>query len=321
MTRNAVIQVNESKSGITEQEEFVVIYTLDDGRDTRPVTLDRLTAMEVAQKFRAERKGDRELKINAAAAQYILGAIEAAGWLEDSASENEVDDGELAPRYLPKIDAGIQPEVDEELFADLVFVLAGVNPKMRTDPETIAAGSSLYDQFRTPSSRISASDTMLRDHWYVTSHLHEATVDEFKRLWDMAKEQLGGEEATDYAKLGRLLGNVEIDEEGKMLSNPKNAPILFEIRDGAVGLLYRQFRTVRRKLDEIHASADAKPKPKKKGLLGAFRKQEPETSLFISDEAIKVTRRYLEVVVKLGRILRSELLTQTKTNEPHAESA
>ncbi|MEL6104873.1 MAG: hypothetical protein AAFU85_02500 [Planctomycetota bacterium] len=321
MARSPVIQVNEAKSGINGEEDFVVVYTLEDGRDTRPVTLDRRDAIDVALRFRAERKGDRELKINAAAAQFILGQIESAGWLEDAASEDETDDdGLLAPRYLPKIDPSVDPDVDEDRFADLVFVLAGVNPNMRTDPDAINAGSSLYDQFRETASRIPASDTMLKDHWYVISHLHDAGIDEFKKHWDVAKEHLGSHGATDFARLGRLLAEVQLDDR-TMLDDPEHSSVLFEIRNGAVDLLYRQFRTVRRKLDEIHASADAKPKPKRKSLLGRLRKQESETSLFISEEAIKVTRRYLEVVVKLGRILRSDVLQRTTTNAPSAESA
>ena len=291
-----------------------MVYTLEDGRDTRPVRLDRFTAIEVAMKFRIEGRGDRELKINVAAAKFILEEIQAAGWLEDSEDEQETDEGEITPRHLPRLEPLIEPDVSEDMLGDLVFALSGVKPELRTDPDAIEAGSSLYEQFRTPASRVSASAAMERDHWYVLSHLHPLGQEEFRRQWDMAKEQRG-QGAVDYSKLARILGSIELDEAGKMLQNPKNAPLLKEIGDGAVVLLYRQFRTVRRKLDEIHASADSKPKSQRKGLFGRLRKSAPETSLHICDDARKVTQHYLEIVIKLGRILRSELLQSTNPIE------
>ncbi len=211
-------------------------------------------------------------------------------------------------RFLPRLDARRPPKITDDLLDDLAFVLSGVDPKKRQDITIIASGWGLKDLVLDSKSNYSSGSNLLSDHQYVLVNYHQIDASSFAEKWTLAQERMRGQRAADLVKLVHGLERFEIDPDGNALTDSKNFHQIEIFTSHSMEILARQYRSSRRKISDLNRPKDKRRTPerhpavwlKRLGLAGNQSRFEVDT------EVRKVTRRYLDLCVKLGRLLRSE---------------
>ncbi|TWU04704.1 hypothetical protein [Stieleria varia] len=328
------MQVSKSKSGITRDgTRFVVVYKLQDGGYSEPIKLRIDDAIGIAKRFRDHRKGDRSRSISASAAKYVYKKISEKGLLTDEVSANSEDpaplpshdtpdaksnlksDSMLAPVYLPYLEVNREPQVSDEMVDQLAFLLSGIDPAARNDPKFARSGVTMRDLIQQTEVRVSTSRLLYTDHRYVLIHLRNLDDDAFRAKWNEAKEQPGGQDATDLIKLTRRLEKLDLENASEIAKNSEEAELILQIQSRAVDLLVRRYRRTQRKLDEINRS-DSKPAVDTRSQggwlsrLNFFNKKESEVHnkpVPVDEAAHMAARAYLDHCVQLGRVLRTDV--------------
>ena len=304
----------------------VIVYKLANGRYSRPITLSKSDAIDVACKFAKESIGDRDRKINLAAANFIYVSLQKLGWLpdgedsicvDDDSTVAELDSSALSAagptrKYFPFLAATQEPSLNEDLIGDIAFVLSSVDPAKRIDPAMIRQSMNLAMLTRKPEYRIRVGGTLIDDHWYVLSHLHSLQPAEFRAHWALKKSHMTDHDATDLARISRKLHEFELDATGSVLKDPRNHDLLIGFYEQSVEILIRQYLVARKKLDELHkpTSGEKGNTPGRRQWLKSFgRGKQPESQcIALTDSERDIAARYLTAGVKLGRILRCELI-------------
>ena len=257
---------------------------------------------------------------------------------EDEGFPSELDESALSTsisgptrKYFPFLHPNQPAKIDQALIDDLAFVLSGVDPAKRVDPNTADTGVTLADLHRAPASRISPTKSLMEDHWYILAQLHALEPQEFRDLWSNATQR-GGQEATDLIKVSRRLHKFKLDDFGKSLAHPDNETLQIEFFEHSMSLLQRQYRSARRKIEDLlQQDPGSKANPKSRSStaktkggwfgFGGKNKSKKKTGgsaeeivVPVSDEVREIVQRYLEVGVKLGRILRGNVVQRRKAS-------
>ncbi|OYP37002.1 hypothetical protein [Rhodopirellula sp. MGV] len=338
------MRVSKSRSKIYRDGRCVIVYRMDEGHYSEPVTLSRQEAIEVASEFRKNTCALPQRNINLAAANFVFNAVQQLGWLEgtghdssagdltQATSESDVADEEDtvvtadaespddAPqqltqelptrKYFPFIAAAIRPSIDSDRIGDLAFVLSGVAPARRVDPQSKRSDLTISDFVRQANHRISPTQELMRDHHYALSQYHHLDLNGFRARWTSVNEKLGKQEATDLLKLVRKLRKLEIGDDGAAFKDVQLQPLLESIYDKSIELMHHQFRTARRKLEEAHTTVVKKPAPNAiQQFLQRFQRGTAKSStpkpIELSEIEQQITRDYLDVAIKLGQIVRA----------------
>ena len=364
------MRVSRSKSGITRDGRFALVYRLADGSCRQPLLISKEEAIKVASRYIESGEADPSRRISPEAARYMSKKLQSHGWLNQhsslatasaessgvgSGNEDEASHKEFStaisesnaplhanPRhnYFPFLDANRAPKWDRQMLDVLAFVLSGVDPAKRVDPETANSEVTLSALYREPSARISPTKALMEDHWYVLAHLHPSEFQTFRDLWTDANQRLGGQDATNLIKVSRDLKRFKLSDSGSELLEHENREVITEFCEHAVGLLHRQFRNARRKLDEFHQQALNQPQANRKREFGArgrwwslfsFKSKDlsergSEMVVPVPEEVREIVQRYFEAAIKLGRILRSSVAKRSghSASSPakqHAEGA
>ncbi|MEO1616269.1 MAG: hypothetical protein AAFV88_10495 [Planctomycetota bacterium] len=300
----------------------------------------------MAAAFQRDTVGNDRLNINLAAAAFISNELQKHGLLPSETGDDSLSTGDgletdteirrdgshavpkspkervsvlpsqpVTSLYLPFLTAKRPPQITTDLVDDLAFVLSGVNPSKRVDLEMAASGKTLRELYASPQNRLPASSSLLQDHQYVLVHLHQCPRPEFLKIWNDAKEQLGGQKATDLLKLSRELSKFPLDDSGEVLADPKSYSFLEEVQGSSILLLHRQFRIARKKLDELHTEASEPGKTTNRSLgwvrLAKPRKKQQPTTVEVDESERKIVNKYLRNVCKLGRLLRCDHLARS----------
>lgn len=321
------VRVSKSKSYFTEDgQHFVLVYRTD-SKYLKPIRLARADALKIAKRYALRRLGAPDLHVSPKAARYIYTLAKDAGLVKLGANSGDLldtnmdltvditpegsDSPVVVPKYFPLMDAGrliVMPNDDR--LDELTFVLSGVSPEQRTDPVVLKSGFRLKDLARMSSGRISPGVLLRQDHYYVLAHLHMVGEATFVEQWETAQKAPTGQSNTDEIKLMQKLEKFTIDPTGKELSNPANKDLFLQTRDNATDILSRYFRRIRRKLETFHEEPDPEEPVSIFAKLGLSRKKVAvvATAALVAPEARELSREYVAQSVKLGRILRSEVL-------------
>jgi len=107
------------------------------------------------------------------------------------------------------------------------------------------------------------------------------------------------------------LEKFKIDPLAKSLEASENADFFVDLREISLELLSRIFRRIRRKIETFHEQPLAMPRPQ--GWLGRLASigrpaPDPLSSSPVPPEVLSYAKEYLKQSIKIGRILRSEVL-------------
>ncbi|MCC9604065.1 hypothetical protein LOC67_26220 [Stieleria sp. JC731] len=338
------MRVSKSRSKVLRDGRCVIVYRMDEGHYSDPITLSRSEAVQIAKRFRQNASCQPDRNINLAAASYVYDAANKMGWLENESvsqsgfKSNLIDEGssdgdehdtvvtresedteqtspqlasELPTRkYFPFIAASIRSSINEDVYGDLAFVLSGVHPAKRVDPQTNRTHVTLSEILEQSSDRISPTQELMRDHHYALSQYHHLDLNHFRSRWSAANDQLGKQDATDLLKLVRKLRKLQLGDEGAAFKDVNLQPVLESIYDHSLELMHYQFRWARRKLEETHATPVRRPAPSTFSTLlqrlqiGKAKSKTPEP-VRLSDVEREIAHDYLDVAIKLGQIARA----------------
>ncbi len=219
----------------------------------------------------------------------------------------------LEPKYFPEIDAYLQPALVDETIEVIAFILSGVDPAMqrefRSNPST-----NLRHFLHSATARVSPGLLMQDDHRYVLTHLHHLDRSSFKLAWEEGQALATGQANTDVVKLVSLLDRFQITENASSLKDNTNKNFFLAVQEKSIELLSRTFRRIRRKIESVHEQPFEAP-PKSNWLNALFKRgaKEPIVQSPVQAEVLVLTREYLLQAIKIGRILRSEVLVQQRS--------
>ena len=335
-------RVSTSKSGFTDKD-FVLVFKNGDGRYSSPRKIPRNIALEIAKDLASNSDAAEKYGINRSVAKFILakarrkGLISSSDKAVDKADDNfdlvdiatdsiEKSDAfasaetsapsasskiaiERHPKYFPKIDAYAKPNLATETIEVIAFVLSGVDPDQVQDPRIVQRTLTLRQLIQLSAARVSPGLLMQDDHWYVLAHLHSIDRDAFKLAWEEAQSQASGQANTDVVKLMTKLDKFKIDAAANCLDDAANKSFFLDVQDKSIELLSRIFRRIRRKIESVHENPVPEP-PKKSWLNSLIRPKatdQPHASP-IQTEVTNLVTEYLKQSIKIGRILRSDVL-------------
>ncbi|MDX1928325.1 MAG: hypothetical protein SFV81_17490 [Pirellulaceae bacterium] len=218
---------------------------------------------------------------------------------------------ERQPKYFPVIDPYLPPELPRDTIETIAFVLSGVDPEQRRDPRVVQGTLNLRQLIQMSIARISPGLLMQEDHWYVLTHLHTLKRDAFKLAWEEAQTQATGQANTNVVKVMTKLDKFRIDSTAKCLDDPTNKSFFLEVQEKSVELLSRNFRRIRRKIESVYEQS-APPPPKKNWLDSLFKRKSADKTVTspVQAEVQSLVIEYLNQSIKIGRILRSDVLKQ-----------
>lgn len=340
-------KVSTSKSGFTDRDFFLVLKS-SDGSYSSPKRIPRDVALSIATDFAANREVAAKYSITKSIAQFIYAKALRKGLIskpetsgedfdladiatdsiernahelsttasgEDSTStagRNKLD-VERPPKYFPAIDPYLTPELEDKTVETIAFVLSGVDPSQLQDPRIEQRKLNLRQLVQMSVARISPGLLMHDDHWYVLAHFHHLTRDEFKLAWEDAQSQATGQANTDVVKVMTKLDKFRIDSAAKCLEDPSNKNFFLEVQDKSVELLSRNFRRIRRKIESVYEQPA--PAPPKKSWLDKLLKRgvnDPAMASPVQAEVFELVKEYLKQAMKIGRILRSDILKKQR---------
>ena len=342
-------QFSRSRSGITKDGQAIaLVYRISEGQYSKPIKLSRTDAISVAKKFQSTGRGDSSLKVTSSAAKFIFKHARHAGWLshseqvdtvealregtiDDSDSQTSIgreslSDEEIAslfkpsksvrPVYLPELHPLRSVEIDDEIVADVAFILSGIDPSKCRDAKLIEGEITLKALAKTPSGeRVSATQFLRNDHRHALYHLSGLTESQFDEVIAWGKNPASGQENTDLRKLSRIVEQFDSTEPAKQLADPDLRSKFGKIRAQSPKLLFRNFKAARRDIAQLHERNSEPENPTKKSaanLIARFRMMicKPENIrkelVDIDPEVLEITRSYLMWLCNLGRILRSD---------------
>lgn len=345
------LKVSKSRSGFTA-DGFVIVMKTRDGQTTPPKRIAKEVAIEIARRYAAKRTVDPSSDLTVAAVEYLCKKCLEADYLrsEDfrpaprksllidpigpspatpspsqdaaiidtqvpiSSLDTQPSRPSIQPRYFPAIDVALEPKFTPDMVDDLAFVLSGVHPDQRKDPIVVKSGMALKQLIKVSLARVSAGSLLKNDHWYVLSHLHQLEPAKFYDVWEEAQSQASGQDNTNTVKLLQRLEKFEIDPLLKSLEDGRNLEFFCELRERSVELLARIARRTRRKIETLHGLPDVLPTPSWRDRLPWMRKKPapPPTAATVLPEVQAIVADYLDLTVKLGRILRSSTLQRAK---------
>ena len=330
---SCLIRVSKSKSGLTRDgRSFVLVYRQADGTYTHPIKLPVNEAIKIALGY-AENQADHTARgVTQKAAEFIRAKVTAEGLLDsqptlltkvrsgDSAEEiasarssRRAKKG-FAPKYLPSLDAYREAEVSDDMVEILAFVLSGIRPAARDDETLAGKGATVRDLLQKHNLRAAPSSLLYADHRYVLYNSRRLSEDEFLSRWEEAKQLSAGQESTDLIKLGRRFDSLKIGPDGESLRRKDNAELIAELQSHATALLVRQYRSTRRKVDDINGATHAPDHDTNThdswfSRLGFGSKKaavSEKTRIEVEKKLLAATKSYLHFCIRLGRLLRSD---------------
>ena len=336
-------RISTSKSGFTGND-FVLVFKHGDGTYSSPRKVPREVALSIAKDFASNKESAAKYSISMPVAKFILAkavrkgliskpvkstddfdlsdiatdSIEspkietpsAVGLSKSATSTEQSKVVELQPKYFPTIAPYLSPDFPTKTVETIAFVLSGVNPEQLHDPRVVQGTLSLRQLIQMSVARISPGLLMQDDHWYVLAHLHALERDAFKLAWEEAQSQATGQANTNVVKVRTKLDKFRIDSAAKCLDDPTNKSLFLEVQDKSVEILSRNFRRIRRKIESVY---EQPAPPARKGWLDGFFKRKvggkPIASP-VQEEVSSLVIEYLNQSIKIGRILRSDVLKQ-----------
>ncbi len=340
-------KVSTSKSGFTDRDFILVLKNLDGGYSS-PQKIPRELALSIATNFAENEEAARKYSINKSIAKFILAKalrkgliskpdttaddFDLEGIATDSmerngnelhartsgeggpaTSERTKPEIERQPKYFPAIDRYFSPELADKVIEVIAFVLSGVDPSQLQDQRVVQRTLSLRQLVQMSVARISPGLLMHDDHWYVLAHFHHLSRDEFKLAWEEAQSQATGQANTDVVKVITKLDKFRIDSAANCMEDPANKSFFLEVQGKSVELLSRNFRRIRRKIESVYELPA--PVPVKKSWLDKLLKRSANDQSTVSPvqvEVIDLVREYLIQAIKIGRILRSDVLKKQR---------
>lgn len=213
---------------------------------------------------------------------------------------------EIRPKYLPRIGDEKAPSVRDGTIETLAFILSGVDPSERVNPERVHL--SLRQLIADPTVKRIGSSTLLRDdHEAILSPRFDFNEVDFEDVWRDAKDVPTGQGSTELLKLSKQLQRLELDPAGIELRSPKNAETVKLLHTFAHKLLHRIYRTAIRHIEEISKRPmPAVAEPWYGSLLERvkLRRAKVSTAVSVDDEIFAEASQYLDGVMKIGRVLR-----------------
>ncbi len=344
-SNRAEARVSTSKSGFTDKD-FVLVFKNDDGTYSSPRKIPRDIALSIAKDFASNKEVTAKYEISMPVAKFILAKAMRKGLI--SKPEKSADDFDLSdiatdsiersgieppgpatpskpanptehpkvaierhPKYFPTIDPYLMSDYPIKTIETIAFVLSGVDPEQLQDLRVVQGTINLRQLIQMSVARISPGLLMQEDHWYVLDHMHGLGRDEFKLAWEEAQSQATGQANTNVVKVMTKLDKFRIDSTAKCLDDPTNKSFFLEVQDKSVELLSRNFRRIRRKIESVHEQP-APPPPKKSLLDRLFKRKTTGQSSAspVQAEVCDLVIEYLNQAVKIGRILRIDVLKQ-----------
>jgi hypothetical protein len=323
-------------------KHFLLVYKTEEGGYSRPIELPLDQALRLAKTYSRTKTVPADSPVEASVAKHILRRALADGLMASTTSNTAAplsgstrnslandatasgsrrpknSDGELnatpssvalrEPEFLSHINS--TEELSADVLDTLAFILSGIDPELRTDPQTLSANLRLKDLACTPSSRIAVDTLLHADHWYVLAHLHSKPESEFRQLWEEAKTQKKGQQGTDIQRIATKFEKFQLDPAEKQLSDVRNQAIFLSIREYSVDILVRIYQRARRRIHAAHEEPEAKPRTDWLTKLGLRRQTQLEapTTVEVADNVRDLVREYVAQCVKLGRILRSSVI-------------
>ncbi len=328
-------RISRSKSGFSGSS-FVLVFKSLEGDYSQPQKIPRDDAIEIARDFSANADLAKEYNVSASVAQFIRGIAIRRGLLTSASSDSDLSLADLdpnsveflhsdeksteepaatrrgpdrKPKYFPEIDAYLPPVLKVETTEVIAFILSGVDPALREKAASDSAHSTLRYYLHTATSRVSPGLMMQEDHWYILFHLHHMNRDEFKLAWEEGQSQATGQANTDVVKLMSQLDKFRIDASASSLSDVANKKFFLSVQEKSIELLSRIFRRIRRKIETANEQPISEPAPKNwLSALVSRKPKEPVAQSFVQPEVIELVNEYLNQGIKLGRILRSDIL-------------
>ena len=343
----AEARVSTSKSGFTDKA-FVLVFKNDDGKYSLPREIPLDVAISIAKDFASNAETAAKYAISKPVAKFILAKAVRRGLIsKPDKSVNDLDLSEIAtdsiehsgiesphavapakpapptrqpklaierqPKYFPTIDPYLKPDFEIKTIEIIAFVLSGVDPDQLQDQRIVQRTMNLRQLIQMSAARISPSLLMQDDHWYVLAHLHALDRDGFKSAWEDAQTQATGQANTDVVKVMTKLDKFRIDPTAKCLDDPTNKSFFLEVQDKSVELLSRNFRRIRRKIESVYEQSA--PAPAKKNWFDRLFKRkltDQAMASAVQSEVSDLVVEYLNQAIKIGRILRSDVLKQQR---------
>ncbi len=338
-------QISKSKSGFSDSM-FVLVLKTADGRYSHPKKIPREDAIEIARDFEANPELAEKYGLTSNVADFIRvnairrGLIDLSGSVDqppsavtkpksadvssssDSPRETEhLSSGGsgrsllseyLKPKYFPEIDAYFQPIPADETIEVIAFILSGVDPAMQREFRSNLL-LNLRHFLHSATARVSPGLLMQDDHWYVLTHLHHLDRSSFKLAWEEGQSLATGQANTDVVKLVSLLDRFQITENASSLKDNTNKNFFVAVQEKSIELLSRSFRRIRRKIESVHEQPFEAP-PRNNWLNAMFKRGAKEriAQSPVQAEVLVLAREYLLQAIKIGRILRSEVLMQQR---------
>jgi hypothetical protein len=350
-SRKAEARVSTSKSGFTDKD-FILVFKQEDGTYGSPTKIPREVALSIAKNFASKKEVAARFGISEAVAKFILAKAIRKGLVSRAtkpADEFDLSDiatdsierpefersgvespttaarssqvqsaeqpksAERPPKYFPMIDPYLQPELPAKTIETIAFVLSGVDPEQQRDQRVVQGALNLRQLIQMSIARISPGLLMQEDHWYVLAHLHALDRDAFKMAWEEAQTQATGQANTNVVKVMTKLDKFRIDSAAKCLDDPTNKSFFLEVQDKSVELLSRNFRRIRRKIESVY-ELPAPPPAKRNWLDSLFKRKAADKTVAspVQAEVQNLVIEYLNQSIKIGRILRSDVLKQQR---------
>ena len=346
-SNSSVAKVSTSKSGFTDRN-FVLVLKNRDGSYGSPKKIPRDIALSIATDFAANKEAAAKYSVSKSIAKFILSKALRRGLISQlNTSADDFDLADIAtdsierssnelssptagesgttttaltkleiarqPKYFPAIDPYLSPELEDKTIEVIAFVLSGVDPGQLQDQRVVQRSLNLRQLAQMSVARISPGLLMHDDHWYVLAHFHHLSRDEFKLAWEEAQSQATGQANTDVVKVMTKLDKFRIDSAAKSLEDPSNKSFFWEVQDKSIELLSRNFRRIRRKIETVYEQPA--PLTVRKSWLDKLLRRTVNDHLTVSPvqtEVSDLVREYLKQAIKIGRILRSDVLKKQR---------
>ncbi len=216
---------------------------------------------------------------------------------------------DFKPQFLPRLVDEKEPIIAGDLIETLAFVLSGIDPVERNNDAY--ANLDLRQLVADPSvKRIGPNSAMRQDYQFILHPKFDFTKTDFEEIWQDAKDIPSGQEATEFLKLAKQLHRLEMDSDGTELRSSKNSEVIQQIRENAHRLLHRIHRTAVRHIEEkLKTPMRAPSRPWYFPILSrlGLGKSAPPASVHIDADIRDEISKYLDDIIKLGRVLRANV--------------
>lgn len=320
------VRVSKSKSQFSQdQSHFQLVYKSETGKYFKPIKIDVGEAIRIAREYERSKLGDLQKGVTIKAAKFIYRKSLELGLLETEKSDASTHDGPLteevdaetvdglrnheteitfAPRFFPTLAYDHRVQLDSDVIETITFILCEVDPVHRE-----ASMLPLRELAGQTHTRIATEAALEHDHHYLLPAWHDFSTKEFNESWVAFKRaQTGGQAETDLRKILQNIERFQIDDAGVRLRDSQHYTFLATVQDNAIPLLYRIYRRARNK---VTSELEKKESNTQSSFLNRLTKSLSKTKELPRVEAVfeEIAERYLHQTCKLGRLLRSPLLT------------